>query len=94
MSGVKNNPRFSRTPDSALTFVHKLSRYSMPSKIWKHCEQTYFRIIAFKASMAKQHASHELSIEEGCYAFLSGVRTIASSILVMYASQKPLGLPS
>ena len=69
MSGVKNNPCFSRTPDSALTFVHKLSRYSVLSEIWKHRQQTYFRIIAFKAFLAKQYACHKLAIEEGCYAF-------------------------
>ena len=87
MSGVKNNPCFSRTPDSALTFVHELSRYSVPSECWKHHQEADFRIIAYERPMTKQYASHQLSIEKAAIRSVAGARMIASSMFVMYFSQ-------
>jgi hypothetical protein len=63
---VKDDPCLSHPPDSALTFVHELSRYSVPSERWKDRQEADFRIIAYERTMTKQYASHQLSIEKGC----------------------------
>jgi hypothetical protein len=67
VSGVKDDPHFSHAPHAALTFVHELSRYSVPSECWKDRQEADFRIIACERPMTKQCASHQLSIEKGGY---------------------------
>ncbi|HKW34872.1 MAG TPA: hypothetical protein VJN92_17815 [Candidatus Acidoferrum sp.] len=67
MSGVKDDPPFSHSPDSALTFVHELSGYSVLSECWKDRQEADFPIIAYERPMTKQYASHQLSIEKGRY---------------------------